>query len=74
MAKTWAELVEGRVLIAATRSEEWMTGVRSPPFARVAKYEQDRSLSADERFVHDQRVVNLGTCRWDAPTVPGSGS
>ena len=44
-----------------------MTGVRSSPFARVAKYEPDRSLSADGRFVHDQRVVNLGTCRWDHP-------
>ena len=60
--KVWKDVHKGRVLLCSAELEEELAGIAATPQGRVPKQNPDRTLSAEGRFVHDQRLVNaLGT-------------
>ena len=65
--KSWEDAHRGRVLLSGTASDEFLHGVVSSPWGRVAKLNPDRTVSAEGRFIHDQRTVNVTGSKYDHP-------
>ena len=58
---------KARVLVIPTRCEPLLAGVHSSSFGAVEKLNPERSVSTDNRVVHDQRGVNAHVRLEDHP-------
>ena len=65
--KAWKDIHKGRALICSAELDSELHGILAEPMGRVPKQNPDRTLSAEGRFVHDERNVNSYGNKYDHP-------